>query len=49
MSRRDIIIIGVLLNVGLLSVLFMMAIGKDESIVEQPVVNRLVVQSLQAN
>lgn len=43
MSRRDIIIIGVLLNVGLLSVLFMMAIGQDESLVEQPVANQLVV------
>lgn len=43
MSRRDIIIIGVLLNVGLLSVLFMMAIGKDESLMEQPVVNQLVI------
>lgn len=43
MSRRDIIIIGVVLNVGLLSVLFMMAIGKDDTLGMPSSSNQLVV------
>lgn len=43
MSRRDIIIIGVVLNVGLLSVLFMMAIGKEDPMQMPASANQLVV------
>lgn len=43
MSRRDIIIIAVLTNIGLLAVLFMMAINTDEDVKETPLVEEVQI------
>lgn len=46
MSRRDTIIIAVLLNAGLLAILFMMAINTgDEKVADKPEANQIVMQS----